>query len=42
MSKMGKKVVVLEQHDTIGGGLHTFSEEGFEFDAGIFFLTNNN
>lgn len=34
LSKVGKKVLVLEQHDRAGGCCHTFSEKGFEFDVG--------
>lgn len=35
LSRTGKKVVVLEQHDRVGGGLHTFEEHGYEFDTGF-------
>lgn len=34
LSKAGKKVLVLEQHDQAGGCCHTFIEKGFEFDIG--------
>lgn len=34
LSKAGKKVLVLEQHDQAGGCCHTFVEKGFEFDVG--------
>lgn len=34
LAKVGKKVLVLEQHDRAGGCCHTFSEKGFEFDVG--------
>lgn len=34
LSRVGKKVLVLEQHDRAGGCCHTFSEKGFEFDVG--------
>ncbi|CAG0923043.1 unnamed protein product, partial [Notodromas monacha] len=34
LAKAGKKVLVLEQHDTVGGTLHTFVEHGYEFDTG--------
>lgn len=34
LSKAGKKVVVLEQHDQAGGCTHTFQNKGFEFDVG--------
>ena len=38
LSKAGFKVVVLEQHDVIGGATHTFEDGGFEFDVGIHYL----
>ncbi|CAG0923042.1 unnamed protein product, partial [Notodromas monacha] len=34
LAKAGKKVLVLEQHDTAGGSLHTFVDHGYEFDSG--------
>ena len=34
----GYKVVVLEQHDVIGGATHTFEGGGFEFDVGIHYV----
>ncbi|CAG0921646.1 unnamed protein product [Notodromas monacha] len=34
LAKGGKKVLVLEQHDTAGGSCHTFLDKGYEFDAG--------
>ncbi|XP_060882825.1 all-trans-retinol 13,14-reductase-like [Labrus mixtus] len=38
LSKAGKRVVVLEQHDQAGGCTHTFQNKGFEFDVGIHYL----
>ena len=38
LSKAGYKVVVLEQHDIIGGATHTFEDGGYEFDVGIHYL----
>ncbi|XP_072550131.1 all-trans-retinol 13,14-reductase-like [Salminus brasiliensis] len=38
LAKVGKKVLVLEQHDRAGGCCHTFSEKGFEFDVGIHYI----
>lgn len=38
LSRAGKKVLVLEQHDIAGGNFHVFSEKGFEFDTGIKYL----
>lgn len=34
LSKIGKKVLVLEQHDQAGGCCHSFEEKGYEFDPG--------
>lgn len=34
LAKVGKKVLVLEQHTRAGGCCHTFTEKGFEFDVG--------
>ncbi|XP_026884069.2 all-trans-retinol 13,14-reductase isoform X1 [Electrophorus electricus] len=38
LAKVGKKVLVLEQHSRAGGCCHTFSEKGFEFDVGIHYV----
>lgn len=38
LAKVGKKVLVLEQHDQAGGCCHTFLEKGFEFDVGIHYI----
>lgn len=35
LSRMGHKVLLLEQADEIGGLTHTFSREGFSWDVGI-------
>ncbi|XP_027016914.1 all-trans-retinol 13,14-reductase-like [Tachysurus fulvidraco] len=40
LAKVGKKVLVLEQHDRAGGCCHSFSEKGFEFDVGIHYIGN--
>lgn len=34
LAKVGKRVLVLEQHNRAGGCCHTFTEKGFEFDVG--------
>lgn len=34
LSRAGKKVLILEQHDQCGGCCHSFTEKGFEFDTG--------
>ena len=38
MSKTGKKVLILEQHDQAGGCCHTFTDKGYEFDIGIHYV----
>ncbi|XP_067088656.1 all-trans-retinol 13,14-reductase [Osmerus mordax] len=38
LAKVGKRVLVLEQHDRAGGCCHTFTEKGFEFDVGIHYI----
>ncbi|TSK14493.1 All-trans-retinol 13,14-reductase [Bagarius yarrelli] len=38
LSKLGKRVLVLEQHDQAGGGCHTFIQKGFEFDTGLHYI----
>ncbi|XP_036429269.1 inactive all-trans-retinol 13,14-reductase [Colossoma macropomum] len=38
IAKMGKRVLVLEQHDQAGGCCHTFIEKGFEFDVGLHYI----
>jgi all-trans-retinol 13,14-reductase len=38
LSRAGKRVLILEQHDIIGGCTHTFVEKGFEFDTGVHYL----
>ena len=38
LSKLGKKILILEQHDRPGGGLHTFREKGHTFQSGNHYL----
>ncbi|XP_068161650.1 inactive all-trans-retinol 13,14-reductase [Antennarius striatus] len=38
LAKVGKKVLVLEQHDQAGGCCHTYIEKGFEFDVGLHYI----
>jgi all-trans-retinol 13,14-reductase len=38
LSKAGHKVLMLEQYQTLGGLSHSFSIEGFAWDAGIHYL----
>eukprot|EP00088_Acartia_fossae_P016828 TRINITY_DN1947_c1_g1_i1.p1 TRINITY_DN1947_c1_g1~~TRINITY_DN1947_c1_g1_i1.p1 ORF type:complete len:627 (+),score=164.25 TRINITY_DN1947_c1_g1_i1:50-1930(+) len=42
MSKSGKRVLVLEQHDQAGGCCHTFIDKGYEFDVGIHYIGEMN
>jgi hypothetical protein len=36
--QVGKRVLVLEQHDVAGGSTHTFEDRGFEFDTGLHYI----
>lgn len=38
LSKLGRRVLVLEQHYVAGGCTHTFKDKGFEFDTGVHYL----
>ena len=38
LSKTGHKVLLLEQYETLGGLSHSFSIDGFSWDAGIHYL----
>lgn len=38
LSKLGKKVCLLEQHYTVGGYTHTFDREGYEWDVGLHYI----
>ncbi|MFK7940652.1 MAG: phytoene desaturase family protein [Roseovarius sp.] len=38
LSKMGHKVLLLEQYKTLGGLTHSFEREGFSWDVGIHYL----
>ena len=38
LSKVGRKVLLLEQYKTLGGLTHSFSRDGFSWDAGIHYL----
>lgn len=38
LSKLGRSVVVLEQHYVAGGCTHTFKDKGFEFDTGVHYV----
>ena len=39
LSKVGHKVLLLEQYQTLGGQTHSFTLEGFTWDAGIHYLS---
>ena len=39
LSKVGQKVLLLEQHQTLGGLTHSFSRDGFTWDVGIHYLS---
>ena len=38
LGRLGKKVLVLEQHDRAGGCLHTFNEESYRFSSGNHYI----
>ena len=35
LARVGKRVLVLEQHDRAGGCCHSFVEQGYDFDPGL-------
>lgn len=39
LSKVGRKVLLLEQHQTLGGQTHSFSRNGFTWDVGVHYLS---
>ncbi|MDX1497180.1 MAG: NAD(P)-binding protein, partial [Salinisphaeraceae bacterium] len=38
LSKLGRKVCVLEQHYTAGGFTHTYENGGYEWDVGVHYI----
>jgi all-trans-retinol 13,14-reductase len=38
LAKASRKVLILEQHDQAGGGLHTFIDKGYQFDVGVHYI----
>lgn len=38
LSRLGKKVCVLEQHYTAGGYTHSYEREGYEWDVGVHYI----
>ena len=39
LSRIGHKILLLEQHHTLGGLTHSFSRDGFTWDVGIHYLS---
>ena len=39
LSRVGHKVLLLEQHQTLGGLTHSFSRDGFTWDVGVHYLS---
>merc|ERR1712023_72152 len=37
-SRLGRKVLCLEQHYIAGGCMHCFEDKGYEFDTGIHYV----
>ncbi|WP_298470895.1 NAD(P)/FAD-dependent oxidoreductase [uncultured Erythrobacter sp.] len=40
LSKVGHKILLLEQHATLGGLTHSFSRGGFTWDVGVHYLSS--
>lgn len=40
LSRVGKRVLVLEQHYIAGGCCHSFDDKGYEFDTGLHYVGN--
>lgn len=38
LAQIGKRCLVLEQGEQLGGGSHVFSEAGYEFETGVHYL----
>lgn len=39
LSRVGHKILLLEQHRTLGGLTHSFSRDGFTWDVGVHYLS---
>ena len=39
LSRVGQKILLLEQHQTLGGLTHSFSRDGFTWDVGLHYLS---
>ncbi len=40
LAKVGQRVLLLEQHATLGGLTHSFSRDGFTWDVGVHYLSS--
>lgn len=40
LAQVGHKVILLEQHQTLGGLTHSFSRNGFTWDVGVHYLSS--
>ena len=40
LSNLGHKVLLLEQHQTLGGQTHSFTVDGFTWDVGVHYLSS--
>ena len=40
LSRVGRKVLLLERHQTLGGLTHSFSRDGFTWDVGVHYLSS--
>lgn len=38
LGRVGHKVLLLEQHQTLGGLTHSFARDGFTWDVGVHYL----
>lgn len=38
LSRLGWRILILEQHDIAGGSTHTFKDKGFVFDTGLHYV----
>ncbi len=38
LARANKKVLLVEQHDQVGGCCHVFNEHGYSFDTGIHYI----
>jgi all-trans-retinol 13,14-reductase len=38
LTRTGRRVLVLERNETAGGGLHTFTDHGFEHESGLHYV----